>query len=139
MATEPVNKKQYVPNDPITSYGILLFYVDFNDQIWYLLAQRRDTIEYTDFIRGRYSQLNLEIYFRLMTSDERKRLTTYTFDELWDDLWVNHDNSFYKDMRSKAQAKYESNSSIMNTLLETTVSITTEPSWGFPKGKKNLR
>ena len=102
MATEP-NKSC------ATSYGIILFHIDLNDKLWYLIAQRRDTIEYTDFLRGRYSYLNLAAYFRLMTPTERGRLSKYTFNELWDDLWVNHNSNYYKEMRSKAHAKYQTN------------------------------
>ena len=50
--------------DPITSYGILLFYHDSNNQIWYLLSQRRDTIEYTCYIRGKYTIPSLENYLK---------------------------------------------------------------------------
>jgi len=144
MASEPMYQQHqwsmpFNRKDPITSYGILLFYIDPNDKIWYLLAQRRDTIEYADFLRGRYSYLNLETYFKLMTQEERERLKMYTFGELWDDLWVNHDTRFYKDVQSKARAKYETHETLMKTLLEETTSTVTEPGWGFPKGKKNLR
>ncbi len=143
MANVPMYKQHqwlmsFDKKDPITSYGILLFYIDPDNKIWYLLAQRRDTIEYADFLRGRYSYPNLETYFRLMTPDERGRLRKYTFDELWDDLWVNHDSRFYKEVRPKARAKYETNAILMKNLLEETTSTVTEPGWSFPKGKKNL-
>ncbi len=124
--------------EPITSYGILLFYIDPNNNIWYLLAQRRDTIEYADFLRGRYSYPNLENYFRLMTQEERERFKKYTFNELWDDLWIDHDDRFYKEVQKKARSKYEMNETLIKTLLEETTSTVTEPGWGFPKGKKNL-
>ncbi len=136
MAYEP-NKLHN--NEPITSYGILLFHVDETDQLWYLSSQRRDTIEYTDYLRGRYVQSNLEIYFKLMTPKERKRLSKYTFDELWDDLWVNHNNGLYRDSRAKAKAKYETNTSRRLHLLENTESSVKEPGWGFPKGKRNYQ
>lgn len=122
---------------PITSYGILLFYID-NGVRRYLLAQRRDTIEYTDFLRGRYSLQCLELYLTLMTDEERDRLTNYNFNELWDDLWVNHNSRFYKDGRAKAEAKYQANRVELMRLLRETRSRVTAPGWGFPKGKKNL-
>jgi len=125
--------------DPITSYGILLFYVDDENNIWYLLAQRRDTIEYTDYLRGRYSNTNLQTYFSLMTIDERERLKKYTFDELWDDLWINHNNNFFREAKTKAKNKYDYNKINMTKYLEITQSTKTEPVWGFPKGKKNTK
>lgn len=125
--------------EPITSYGILLFHHDTDNQIWYLLSQRRDTIEYTDYIRGKYTIPNLENYFRLMTVEERERLENYNFNELWDDLWINHDNNFYREIKPKAENKYELNKHLMMKYLRTTISDIKEPSWGFPKGKKNTR
>ena len=139
MANQPAYRNFHPKKNPITSYGIILIHIDDNDVIWYLLSQRRDTIEYADFLRGRYSYINLEPYFKLMTNDERKRLETYPFDELWDDLWVNHNNRFYREVRPKAKAKYNTNAQIRCKLLKETRSNITEPSWGFPKGKKNLR
>jgi 8-oxo-dGTP pyrophosphatase MutT (NUDIX family) len=131
MASKP-NKKSFT-----TSYGLVLFYIDSYDKIWYLIAQRRDTIEYTDFLRGRYSYPNLTSYFRLMTPSERERLQKYTFDELWDDLWLNHDSNYFREMRAKAHARYKTNFETMDKLLKTTVSFVSEPRWGFPKGRKN--
>lgn len=138
MANSPRFNQRPLGKNPITSYGILLFYIDADNKIWYLLAQRRDTIEYADFLRGRYSYPNLSTYFGLMTQDERKRLKNHTFDELWEDLWINHDNRFYRDIRPKARAKYETHKQLMLNMLDNTESIITEPGWGFPKGKKNF-
>jgi len=124
-------------NEPIKSYGIVLFYVDNNNIIWYLLAQRRDTIEYVNYIRGIYSPAYLETYFKLLTPDERYRLCVYTFDELWDDLWINHDTHYYKDGKQKAKAKFQANIEVMHKLLKNTTSFRDEPSWCFPKGRKH--
>lgn len=124
---------------PITSYGIILFYVDSKDKIWFLLAQRRDTIEYTDFLRGKYTYANMETYFSLMTNEERDRIKNYSFNDLWDDLWINHNNRFYIDGKQKALSKFNTNKQLITKLLKNTRSTTTEPSWGFPKGKKHLK
>src|SRR6188508_2395973 len=94
---------------PITSYGIILFYIDIDENIWYLICQRRDTIEYADFIRGRYTKTMLNAYISLMSQDERERILTYDFRDLWDDLWVNHDVGFYKDSFVKAKTKFDNN------------------------------
>lgn len=132
-------ESNFIKKDPITSYGILLYYIDENNDIWYLLAQRRDTIEYADYLRGRYSYLNLETYFSLMTLEERERLLNYSFSDLWDDLWVNHNNKFYKDIYPRALTKYNSQYQQMINMLNKTNSVVIEPGWGFPKGKKNYK
>lgn len=125
--------------DPITSYGIILFYIDSSQKIWYLLSQRRDTIEYSDFLRGRYNPLDLDVYFKLMTPDERYRLANFTFEELWDDLWVNHDNKYYLNIKPKAKIKFDHQKSHIDKYLKMNPSIVSEPIWGFPKGKRNYR
>ncbi len=124
---------------PITSYGIILFYIDIHENIWYLICQRRDTIEYADFIRGRYTKTMLNAYISLMSQDERERILTYDFRDLWDDLWVNHDVGFYKDSFVKAKTKFDNNIGLVKTILDNTESLVKEPSWGFPKGKKNSK
>lgn len=128
---KPFNK------DPVASYGIVLFYVDKNNIIWYLLAQRRDTIEYVNYLRGIYSPYHLNTYFKLMTPSERYRLEHFPFDKLWDDLWINHDNRYYRDGKEKARIKYEAATSVMKKTLQETESYRTEPGWCFPKGRKN--
>lgn len=126
--------------EPTTSYGIILLHIDANEkQIRYLLSQRRDTIEYSDYLKGRYNSYNLQTYFGLMTEEERDRLVNYTFDELWDDLWIDHSNSYYKNYKGKSKTKYENNKTGMYDLLKKTFTLRKEPSWGFPKGKKNFQ
>jgi ADP-ribose pyrophosphatase YjhB (NUDIX family) len=125
--------------EPITSYGIILFYVDEKDQIWYLISQRRDTIEYTELLRGRYNNSILEIYFTLMTNDERDRLQKYCFDDLWNDLWINHEHQYFREAKVRAKIKFEENYDLIKKYLETTVSCKKEPNWGIPKGKRNFK
>ena len=49
----------FIGESPITSYGIILYTLE-KGEIQYLICQRRDSIEYTDFIRGRYSLSSLK-------------------------------------------------------------------------------
>ena len=124
----------------ITSYGILLYYKPEPDckksEYRFLLAQRRDTVEYTDFIRGKYPVNCLEKYITLMSVTERERICKYSFDELWDDLWVNRDAKGYKDGKEKAREKFLKNRDTVLELIANTISTVTEPGWGFPKGRK---
>jgi 8-oxo-dGTP pyrophosphatase MutT (NUDIX family) len=123
---------------PITSYGVILFTLK-DGKIQYLICQRRDSIEYTDFIRGRYSRANLTTYITLMTPEERERILTHDFDELWYDLWVNHESRLFKEIYPKAKQKYAQNYNKAIELIKETNSLTKCPLWGFPKGKKNTR
>lgn len=123
--------------DLITSYGILLFYKASDGELRYLLSQRRDTIEYTDYIKGKYLYTHLQKYFSLMTQEERDRLVTYNFDDLWGDLWVDHENRLYREMKDRSKIKFSANIPTMKRILGNTKSKTIEPGWGFPKGKRN--
>lgn len=128
---------------PITSYGIILFYYNKNKNlIYYLIAQRRNTIEYTDILRGYYSHINLRPYCKLMTQEEKDNIQRRTFDELWDDLWINHDCKYYKEAKERAKNKFLKNYDTIVRLIDDASKqgeTVLEPSWGFPKGKKNQK
>lgn len=120
----------------MTSYGIIAYCIK-NGVPYYLLYQRRDTFEYMDFLRGTWTcESRLPALFASMTRDERLRIRNYTFEELWDDLWVAHNSSIHNDGKEKARRKYDSIKSQIPKLVDSTHSYIFEPPWGFPKGKK---
>lgn len=122
---------------PIVSYGIILFHMD-QGKPYFLIYQRRDTFEYTDFIRGIWSNENhLLNLFRSMSIEERNRIRNYTFYELWDDMWIHRECKIYKDGYQKAKKKYDSIKKRIPYILERTETYVMTPPWGFPKGKKN--
>lgn len=123
---------------PITSYGIIAYTRCQDNQIRFLLYQRRDTFEYTDFMRGLWSEANLSSLFSLMSQGERDRIRNYVFRELWDDIWVDHNNRVYKEGYTRAKRRFDTVKHTIPSLLETTTSEVKTPSWGFPKGKKNF-
>lgn len=148
----------YTP--PICSYGIIMFTYSRSEgslrdpekaedslgepkkdevEIKYLLCQRRDTIEYTDFLRGRYTLSNLKTYISLLTEDERNRILNYSFSDLWYDLWVNHHTKLYKEIYPKAKTRFDTNFELVKNMISDSRAIVKEPVWGFPKGKQNSR
>lgn len=127
---------------PIPSYGIILFTIAKNErgenEIYYLLAQRRDTIEYVDTMRPRCPVSQLRQWASLMSQDERLKLQLYIddFDILWQDLMMRapkeHDRK-YTDARERFNR-------VKGDILEAIVSTQShvvEPPWGFPKGRRN--
>jgi 8-oxo-dGTP pyrophosphatase MutT (NUDIX family) len=61
---------------------------------------RKDTLGYIDFMRGKYSVSNHKYIlnmFKQMTEYEKYKLSTLTFDELWNDLWSSEMNSTHHD------------------------------------------
>lgn len=124
---------------PILSVGILGFKI-INGEIQFLLVQRKDTMGYIDFLRGKYSSnvrrdSILKTLLEEMTEEERFRLRSISFDKLWDDLWVNHNSRAYNNEKKAAKIKFEN-------LDITAMAINTVGKWEtqeycIPKGRRN--
>lgn len=143
---------------PVTSYGIIAIrYLNDknisslfsksttvdngNDSIQFLLIQRKDSLSYVEFIRGKYNPLDDEYLGRLlrgMTEKEQSTIISKTFMELWQDVWG--ENSIVKSHKSDfelSEKKYEQIKDKLLDLLKENPSKWTEPEWGFPKGRRN--
>lgn len=130
--------RRWKKKEPISSFGLLIFHRTADGEIYFLLQQRRDTFEYMDFIRGMWRQESqLSALFTLMSAEERLRVRNYTFQELWDDLFIIKTSKIYSDLLPRARRKYDVVHSLIPNILDTTRSHTSDPPWGFPKGKKN--
>lgn len=122
---------------PIKSFGIIA-YRQRHNSIEYLLIKRKDTIGYTDFMRGRYNSVeNLIAIIEEMTNKERENLKRYDFDTLWDCLWYNHSRGIYVNEKANARNKFNK-INIKHILQKIPRSRFNEPEYGFPKGRKNL-
>lgn len=123
--------------NPIESFGIILT-CEHEGKTYFLIYKRRDTYEYIEFIRGVWSSnTHVRKLFSLMTKEERDRIRNYTFDELWNDLWVEKEFRLYKDGKDKGRTKYNSIKPHIPNIIDTTFPSTKPCLWGFPKGKKN--
>jgi 8-oxo-dGTP pyrophosphatase MutT (NUDIX family) len=112
--------------------------------IKFLMIQRKDTMGFIDFVRGKYPTANkderdlmLKIYLNEMTTQERESLITKSFDELWDELWVNHESKCYK--KEYESAKYKFLQLNISELMKDTYSKWSFQEFGFPKGRRNMR
>lgn len=122
------------------------------------MVQRKDSLCYVEFIRGKYMLQNRGYIMKLlsnMTEAERSRVASGRFDDLWYGFWqTNLNRSFMKE--------YEQSKSRFDTLLSgyylrvsdssdvppvffdlaTAIAGTQarhdEPEWGFPKGRRNI-
>lgn len=138
-------RKKRRPRESICSFSLILVCLAPSTEgenkpltPYFLLYQRRDSYEYIDFVRGIWvNEQSLPKMFSLMTIEERKRLLSYDFEKLWDDLWVIHNCKIYRDGYERGKRKYESIKSKIPSIIESTSSTVEEPPWGFPKGKKN--
>ena len=114
-----------------------------DSKILYLMIQRKDTMGYIDFIRGKYPESDniekmriLKIYLQEMTCVERNRLLKFDFDTLWDMVWMNKNSRLY--INEYIDAKQKFNRLNIEQLLQVTECCWTEQEYGFPKGRKNM-
>jgi len=139
---------------PITSLGVISFRFTTNKQIEYLMIRRKDTLGFIDFMRGKY-YINNKFYIlnmlNQMTVQEKERLKTMEFDELWHGIWGDSKISGqYKHEEHVSKTKfnslrngvyYLSEPYNLNQLIEESKDFGTwtEPEWGFPKGRRNYQ
>lgn len=137
---------------PITSYGIITFR-HTEKGIEYLMIRRKDSFGYIDFVRGKYSLNNIEqllVTINEMSVEEKERILTLSFDELWREMWGedNIANGQYKNEEIVSKRKFEQlkEGVYVNNGLVTLgdlVSLSTtswrETEWEFPKGRRNQK
>ena len=89
-----------VCGQPVSSFGFVC-YRHRGDSIEYLMVQRKDSLSYVEFIRGKYNLQNRTYLLRLlanMTRGERESLRSTDFDKLWHGFWQSdHSRSFMKE------------------------------------------
>jgi 8-oxo-dGTP pyrophosphatase MutT (NUDIX family) len=138
---------------PITSIGLITFRYH-NNEIQYLMICRKDTLGYIDFMRGKYSILNKDYVMNMlkqMTNEEKERLKTWSFEELWMGIWGT--KSISSQYKSEESISYEKFTALRNginnkndyydltSMIEESnqYPIWEEPEWGFPKGRRNFQ
>jgi len=111
-----------------------------NDTIQYLIVQRKHSLGYIEFVRGRYNINELESIFHLirqMTPNEIQCIKTKEFKDIWEDLWkkTSYSKIYMKEMEESCEKfnKLKDNKFFDNELINDY----DEPEWGFPKGRRN--
>ena len=135
--------------NPIISYGIMLFKYELNE-FKLLLVQRKDSIAYIEFIRGKYSITNTTKLFNILeniTKTELSNILNYDFDYLWNTLWSSNIDStslkkFEKEYSSSLKKfnfiKSRSNNINIYDIISVLQIQYNETEWGIPKGRRNL-
>jgi 8-oxo-dGTP pyrophosphatase MutT (NUDIX family) len=139
---------------PITSCGVILFKNNENyneeckldNRYKFLLIQRKDTLGFIEFLRGKYIDTDYKYIQRLlemMTVCEIDKLMKHTFDELWNILWFNRNMNHYKNEYEESKKKFNRINERKENSLKELIKISNityiEKDWGFPKGRRNLR
>lgn len=144
-----------VCNYPVSSYGIICF-KRIDGVIKYILVQKKDSIPFTEFLRGKYEINNYNYLLKLfskMTQSEKNAIVAKRFNDLWKGLW-NHSNDqnqkFQKEF-SKSQVKFnklrngiymkriDGNVQLVNlNILVANTPCADEQIWEAPKGRRRL-
>jgi 8-oxo-dGTP pyrophosphatase MutT (NUDIX family)/uncharacterized protein YfkK (UPF0435 family) len=152
-------------NHPVISYGVIcyqMFYDEKTNSLYpkYLMVQRKDSLSYVEFIRGKYEVQNrtyLMKLFSYMTPEERDKIRHSDFETLWKDMWCKHtdqeNNKNFSKEFAEATTKFnmlkngiyirpsENEETIfmnMYYILDNTTAEYQETEWGFPKGRRNI-
>lgn len=121
----------------------MLNYRNIYPKTKFLMIQRKDTMGFTDFVRGKYpdDQDELEkvlpIFLNEMTEMEKNTLMTKSFDEIWRALWVNHDSKCFKNEYEFAYRKFQKLD--IPNLVRKSHSRFQFQEFGFPKGRRNMK
>lgn len=135
---------------PTMSFGIICFRIR-GGVPEYLMIQRKDSLSFMEFIRGKYQPDQIDYIKQLMgamTHTERGFLRTLPFETLWNHVWYQPSIPKHTTEYLESRRKFESlrNGFLsgghwinLEELLKQSPSPFTEPEWGFPKGRRRLR
>jgi hypothetical protein len=143
------------PRTPTLSGVLANTYNPHESVIEYLMIRRRDTLGFIDFMRGKYSIYDKSYIANMivqMTVDEKRRLLTQPFNDIWRELWGEEPvnlNTQYKNEEQISRDKFNTLRSgvlikhdfyTLETLIQETNSMAWEfAEWGFPKGRRNYQ
>jgi 8-oxo-dGTP pyrophosphatase MutT (NUDIX family) len=139
--------------NPVLSCGNLIFRTDTKEpQV--LMIQRKDSLCFIEFIRGKYDVFNID-YIQILvdkfTIDEKRSIINNNFDELWSTLWmidkemIQKSNDYYKGhdkfQRLSDGFHFKKKDIFINLqyFVDNSTTNYTMTEWEFPKGRRNYR
>ena len=114
----------------------------YKDKINFLMIRRKHSLNYVEFIRGRYNKTDTHKIikmFKLMSQEEINFIKKFDFDILWNDLWKktsNHKMYQKEHQKSKNLFEYLKKTELLSKMVKIEPIYDT-PEWGFPKGRRN--
>jgi 8-oxo-dGTP pyrophosphatase MutT (NUDIX family) len=138
---------------PILSCGVILCQEeDDSSEYKVLMINRKDSLCYIDFLRGKYKISDIEyiqILVDKMTINEKDKLLENMFDDLWINLW--NLDELTKELVEKndykeGKKKYESLKTgfyrekqlyKLDDFIKSSMTDYKECEWEFPKGRRN--
>jgi hypothetical protein len=114
-----------------------------NKNIKFLMVQRRNSLGYIEFMRGRYNLKDLKsikILLEQMSASEILDINTKDFDDLWNNLWnidniknKNHHKEYIISKQKFIELKKSDNDLFKDIILSYDFN-----EWGFPKGRREM-
>ena len=135
---------------PITSYGIILFRSSLKG-LQFLMLRRKDSFGYNDFMRGKYSLHNIDHIQNIineMSINEKDKIVSETFDNLWQQMWGSISNIQYRSEESSSKKKIDliklginidDTKLTLKDIIEKSNTKWQETEWEFPKGRRNYQ
>ena len=136
---------------PILSYGIIIYDEDKNGNKKIIMVERKDSLSYIEFLRGKYTKPDnieyLKLLFSRLSNNEKQKLLKYDFDTLWENLWIHTEtiNQRIKKEYSKSKEKFNrlkegimvNGSKITLESLLSNIETNYEMNeWEIPKGRR---
>jgi len=126
---------------PVLSYGVICIN---NDKI--LMIQRKDSLAYIEFLRGKYDINNKSYLIKLFNGcslTEREHIKQLSFEELWAKLWLTDGIHLKTERMSREYSISQKHFkqlklSYINELLDSCTTTYETPEWEFPKGRRNV-
>ena len=138
---------------PILSYGVILYNYDTDGEPSIVLVERKDSLSYIEFMRGKYKSIYDMEYIKLLFSrfskKELESINNHDFDTLWQNLWIHTETinprikKEYKRSKigfNKLKEGYKKDDILVDLryhidLVETPY-LTNE--WEIPKGRRKI-
>jgi 8-oxo-dGTP pyrophosphatase MutT (NUDIX family) len=130
---------------PIISFGIICYKIEKNE-IKYLMIQRKDSLSFMEFVRGKYEITNIEYIKKLllnMTIGERDMILNNSFENIWNYIWYQTDNNSNKNNKEYMNSKFKfsllNENNFLKNYITSIKSVFFSQEWGFPKGRRKIK
>jgi ADP-ribose pyrophosphatase YjhB (NUDIX family) len=148
--TETTRNSHYTKQ--FLSFGIIPFLLETKESlnnepieikpnnIYFLMIQRKNTLGYTELIRGKYNkdEKYLQRLVDRMTLNEKKNLLEMDFFNLWNSMWYGkYYTNRYEYNASRLKFEKLKVEGIIEKLVKNSNTQYLTPEWGFPKGRLN--
>ena len=138
---------------PILSYGVILYNYGEDGEPSIVLVERKDSLSYIEFMRGKYKSIFDVEYIKLLFSRFSKKelveIDKYDFDTLWKKLWIHTETinprikREYKKSKidfNKLKEGYKKGNEFIS--IQTMIKMVSIPylsnEWEIPKGRRKM-